>query len=222
MTTFIRRYGKWLALALLGAALIGGWATHRLNNSLTEIVGVLFGIACTLLMIQQSILNFPAGIVNILASAYLYFNAQLFGNMGLQLFYAAFGVVGWVQWARGTGDDPLAITRTRGWEWLLLLAINPPVIWGLALLLRHTGSPAPLLDAVTTMLALSAQYLLNRKRLEHWLVGMVLVVLSGILCFQQGLTLYTGLFAFYLVMCIVGYRAWLLTLRAPKAELIAR
>ncbi|OPZ84239.1 MAG: Nicotinamide riboside transporter PnuC [bacterium ADurb.Bin429] len=217
MTKARRFHGKWVALALAALLLTAGWATGRLAVHPLEIVGVVSGIACTLLMIEQSILNFPAGIINILASAVLYFLAKLYGNMGLQLFYAAFGVVGWVHWARQGGEEPLRITRTRAWEWLLLPALGLPAIWLLTLFLRHTGSAAPFLDALTTVLALSAQYLLNRKRLEHWLVGLVLVVFSGIMCAGQGLWLYAALFGFFFVTCILGFRAWLHAFREQDA-----
>ncbi len=220
MTAARVAHGKWLALALAAALLAVGWATGRLPAHPLEIVGVISGIACTLLMIEQSVLNFPAGILNILASAALYFLAKLYGNMGVQFVYAAFGVVGWVHWARRGGEAPLRITRARAWEWALLPGLGAPAVWLLTGFLGRTGSAAPVLDALTTVLALGAQYLLNRKRLEHWLVGLALVVFSGVMCAQQGLWLYAVLFGFYFVMCVIGFRAWLRAFRAQDAPAV--
>ena len=68
---------------------------------------------------------------------------------------------------------------------------------------------APFLDALTTVLSLVAQYLLCRKRLENWIVWIVVDAIYVPLYLSRDLDLTALLYALFLVMCIYGLRAWL-------------
>lgn len=80
---------------------------------------------------------------------------------------------------------------------------------GIGLLLRHsTQSVLPFWDAGILAASLSAQAMAARKLLENWLVWIGVNVVSIGLYVSQGLVQTTGLYIVYLVMAIVGYRAW--------------
>jgi nicotinamide mononucleotide transporter len=68
---------------------------------------------------------------------------------------------------------------------------------------------APFLDALTTVLSLVAQYLLCRKRLENWIVWIVVDAIYVPLYLSRHLHLTALLYAVFLVMCVYGLRAWL-------------
>jgi nicotinamide mononucleotide transporter len=55
---------------------------------------------------------------------------------------------------------------------------------------------------------LNAQYLINRKRLEIWAVGIVADLLYITLYILQQLWLVAALDLVYLALCIIGYRVW--------------
>lgn len=220
--TFLRRHGKWLALALLGAALLAGWATHRLNNHLAEIFGALFGIASTILMIEAHIANFPTGILYSIGYIILFYEFHLYGNMGLQFYYIVFQLVGWIHWARQRKDAPLRVRRASPQELILLSLCCIPATWWLVLFLQRMGGSTPYFDAISTVLALAAQYLLNGKRVENWVLGIVISITVCVMSVLNSLWLTAGLYGLFFVMSIFGLRAWLRVLRAQEDGVVVR
>jgi nicotinamide mononucleotide transporter len=74
--------------------------------------------------------------------------------------------------------------------------------------LQHIQDSAPFWDALTTVLSLVAQYMLNKKFLENW-YGWILADLIYIpLYIFTHLYLTSLVYVIFLTMCLVGYRAW--------------
>jgi nicotinamide mononucleotide transporter len=67
---------------------------------------------------------------------------------------------------------------------------------------------SPWLDAVTTALSLAAQFLLNRKLLEHWLFWILADAVYVYLYVSRGLFLTAVLYATFGGLCLAGLRTW--------------
>lgn len=194
--------------------------------SLTETLGFVTGAACVYLVVRQNIWNFPLGIANNLFFLVLFARARLFGDAGLQLVYLALGVQGWYKWLYG-GPERSALSLGRAGRRTLLLT-GLFVLTGtaaLTLVLRAAGGSAPLPDALTTVLSLAAQYLLNRKLLENWLLWIVADIIYIRLYLARGLSLTAVLYLIFLGLCVAGWLSWRRALksgveRAPAAPLI--
>ena len=74
--------------------------------------------------------------------------------------------------------------------------------------LRSIGDASPLLDALTTVLSVEAQYLVTRKVIEHWLVWMAADVIYIWLYAERGLYLTSLLYVLFFAMCVAGWRDW--------------
>lgn len=176
---------------------------------LTEALGFVTGAACVYLVVRQSIWNFPLGIANNIFFLALFWQAGLFGDAGLQIVYIVLGVQGWHQWLYGGANrTALSITRASG---QLLLILTSLVIASTAVLvaaLQIARGAAPVMDALTTVLSLAAQYLLNRKMLENWILWMVADMLYIFLYVSRGLNLTAALYFGFLCLCITGYLRW--------------
>ena len=198
--------------ALLLATLLRWWPL-----SMTEAVGFATGGTCVWLCVREHIWNWPLGLANNVVFFALFGHSRLYADMGLQSVYFAFGVYGWWNWLYGGQQEgALKVTRTPPVEALVLAALAPLATWGLWALLVAVHDAAPLLDALTTVLSLVAQYLLCRKRLENWLVWIVVDAIYVPLYLMRHLQLTALLYALFLVMCIYGLRAWL-PARSPLA-----
>ena len=68
-----------------------------------EASAVAFGLAYLVLAIRQNILCWPAALISVLLSLVLFFEARLYSESALQLFYAAMALYGWYQWRFGGG-----------------------------------------------------------------------------------------------------------------------
>ena len=72
----------------------------------------------------------------------------------------------------------------------------------------YTDADVPYFDASATAMSFIAQYLIARKKIENWLIWMVVnVVYVGIYAYKE-LYLYAALFTIYLLLAIKGYWSW--------------
>lgn len=213
----LREYG--IGLALGGALIVAAWR-HWLPYSLTETLGFVTGAWCVYLVVKQSIWNFPIGIANNLFFLVLFAQARLFADAGLQIVYLVLGLHGWYAWLYG-GQQNRALKLARaGKQVLALTGCAVVVATGiLVLVLRWANGAAPLLDAFTTALSLGAQYLLNRKLLENWLLWILADVIYVFLYLARGLQLTALLYAVFLAMCIAGWFSWGRSLREQADEI---
>ncbi len=209
----ISRLLAWSALAAGTSGLAWASLAKGLPLSLTEVLGFATGAACVLLVIDESIWNFPVGIANNAFFLALFWSARLYGDMTLQVVYLALAAAGWWRWARGTGKgEDLPVSRSPRAESLAAGVIGASATAGLFAWFVRIGDAAPALDALTTVLSLTAQWLLNRKRIENWYFWMAADVLYVWLYVSRGLYLTALLYAVFIVLCLVGLRRWTVTL----------
>ena len=210
----MKRLDVWVGgaagLALLYVSWVG-WAPFGWTPpSLTEALGFVTGGACVYLTVRENVWNFPVGIANSAFFLVLFAEARLFADAGLQVVFIALGFQGWYLWLRGGENHaPLKVERASP---LLLLGVSASVAAataGLTLLLRTVHDSEPFLDALVTALSLGAQYLLNRKAVENWLLWMAADVVQIFLYFQKKLNLTAVLYIVFLCMCVAGLRGWL-------------
>jgi len=212
------RRGVWAATVIIAMGLFLGAWLHWLPLRLVEVLGFITGAVCVLLVVEQNIWNFPVGIANNLAFIALFFTARLYGDMALQFVYLGLGAAGWYQWRYGgAGHTALRVRRTPLGEAAVLavagIAATAAGTWYLA----RIGDAAPFLDALTTVLSLVAQYLLNGKRLENWFVWITADIFYVYLYIAKGLYLTAVLYALFIGLCLAGLRAWLDSLRRQRA-----
>ena len=180
-----------------------------------EIAAVVLAIAYLVLAIRQHIGCWPAAIASTTIYIGLMYEARLYMESALQVFYIAVAVYGWQQWRRGgPGGRPLAV---QTWPWprhavaiAAILALSAGSGYALA---RYTSAALPYLDSFTTWGAIVTTWMVARKLLENWLYWFVIDSVSLYLYVSRGLLLTAALFALYLVLIVIGYRRWRASLR---------
>jgi len=96
--------------------------------------------------------------------------------------------------------------------------VTAAVALGLCLLLdRATDSQVPVLDGVTTAMSLGAQWLMSRRVLENWWVWIAVDLVYVPLYLWKGLHVTAGLYAVFLLLCLLGLVDWGRELRARAA-----
>ena len=130
--------------------------------------------------------------------------------MSLQFYYVAISIYGWWCWLHGSATgDTLQVTRTAHVLWLKLMSVSVLLFIGIAfVLVRFTDSPVPYWDALTTALSIVATWMLARKKVEHWLVWVVVDAISIGLFIVKELYPTTLLFFVYTILAIYGYFEW--------------
>jgi nicotinamide mononucleotide transporter len=185
--------------------------------SVAELLGFVTGAASVWLTVLARISNFPVGIANSAFFLVLFLSARLFADSGLQVVYIVLGFIGWWQWLHaGPKRSRLTVARS-GWPLLVSCALFVVLgTWGLTILLDAAHDVAPFWDALTTAVSLAAQFLLNWKRIENWAFWIAADVIYIPLYVVKRLDLTAVVYVLFLVMCIVGVRAWRHALRSPS------
>jgi nicotinamide mononucleotide transporter len=174
-----------------------------------EVLGFVTGGICVWLVVREHVWNWPVGLANNAVFLVMFWRAQLFADAGLQVVYMVLGVYGWLLWLRGgEARTELTISRTPVAQWLATAAIIPVATLALRALLIEVNGSAPLFDALTTVLSLTAQYMMCRKQLEHWLLWIAADLIYVPLYAARDLPLTAVLYFVFLLMCVKGWRDW--------------
>lgn len=184
-----------------------------------EIVAVATGLAYIFLSIKQNIWCWLFGIISSVAYLYLCFVFKIYADMSLQAYYVIMGVYGWVHWARAdsSSKEKLPVSSLKTNELFTALIVTLILFFIISqFLIRLTDSPVPYIDAFTTSLSFTATWLLARKIIEHWLIWIVVNVVSMGLYYYRGLYPTIILFTVLAVMAVVGYLEWKKELKSSK------
>jgi nicotinamide mononucleotide transporter len=90
---------------------------------------------------------------------------------------------------------------------MLLASVFATVVLG-SFLHRLSHADLPYWDSLHTVICITAQWMLIRKKLECWILWLVADVLYTVVLYYKGLYLFSGLHVFYAFLAINGYRTW--------------
>jgi nicotinamide mononucleotide transporter len=189
-----------LAARLAGAGAAPGWS---------ESFGATTGAVCVWLAAVSDPWTWPLGIANNLAYLVVFWRSKLYADALLQLVYAAISVYGIWRWRGGASAPVRPVERGRRRELATVAALA--ALAALALwrrLAAATDSDVPAWDASTTAASLAAQWLMSRRILENWWVWIAVDLVYVPLYLFKGLHLTAALYALFLVLCLLGLRAW--------------
>jgi nicotinamide mononucleotide transporter len=182
------------------------WWQHQ---NLLEVIGVITGLLCVYLAAKNNIWNWPFAIISVVIYIFIFFEAHLFADMGLQVYFLAMNIYGWYYWSKKPATEkktPVArITKKE----IILSAIAIVVFtFILGSLLKYTTASYPYLDSFCTACSLVAQVFLARKVLENWLIWIFVdIIYVGIYLFKD-LHLTAVMYAIYVGIALMGYIDW--------------
>lgn len=188
-----------------------------------EEISVAFAVAYLALAIRQSLWCWPAALISAALAAVVVLDARLYMDVALQAFYFAMAIYGWWQWRRGGGrDEGVCVHRwplSRHAVVAVLIGLGSLLFW---LALRSTSAAYPFLDSLTAIASVVATFMVAHKVIENWIYWFVIDAILIYVYFARDLFWFSGLYAAYLVMIVIGFRAWQKSLRGEGANSDAR
>lgn len=181
-------------------------------NLALEILGTIIGLIYLYYEYKAHRLLWLMGIIMPAVSIGIYYNAGLYADMGINIYYILAGIYGYIVWTfknKKRREVELPITHTPRRQYIYLSAVSiclTALIY--YILIFFTNSTVPLWDALTTALSFTAMWMLARKYIEQWWVWIVVDALSVGLYIYKGIYFYAGLYALYIVIAFMGYYNW--------------
>ena len=184
-----------------------------------EILGTLSGLVCVWLLIRESVLTFPIGLLYAVITSAVVIEARLYADLVLNLYFVLMNGYGWYFWIRGTEERKI--------EGKLLVASIPRnelAFAAVAMILGtlavgyffsvYTDADLAYWDSSTTVASFVAMWMTARKYLESWalwfLIDVLQIALYAVKGFSgsPGLYFYSFLYSVYLWMAVLGWRSW--------------
>jgi nicotinamide mononucleotide transporter len=176
-----------------------------------ELVAFVLSVWMVVCNMRVNPLAWPLALIASLMYFALFLDGKLYGEAALQLVFAALAVWGWWQWRFGrTREGHVLTVRRLGLQGIAKPALLTLAAWPLLglFLARFTDSPLPWWDAFPTVASLLGQWLLARKYEENWPTWIVVNTVSVVLFGLKGYWLTVILYAGFIPMSVIGWRAW--------------
>ena len=179
-----------------------------------DILTTILGLLYIWLEFRASIALWFVGIVMPILNVWLYWKHGLYGDAGMDVYYALAAIYGYVVWKFGrkrgqTAGQAMHITHMPRRLFMPTIVFFV-VAWGVTyyVLVTFTDSNVPALDAFTNALSIVALWALARKYVEQWLFWIVVDVVCTGLYIYKGIPFKAGLYGLYVIIAVAGYRKW--------------
>jgi nicotinamide mononucleotide transporter len=124
------------------------------------------------------------------------------------------GVYGWVNWYKNRDNvtNELKTTHLKLIEYILYGIIMIILyISSVYILKTYTSSSLPYVDSFVSVISLVANWLLAKRKIENWILWIIVNVVYIWLFYYKELYLSAGLYMLFLIMAIDGLYKWLKT-----------
>lgn len=193
------------------------------NMSYLEFWATIFGLWCVWLTAKNKILCWVIGIVNVVGFFILFYQVQLYSDMLLQVYFLIASLYGWWKWTHPdednmTEDSQLKVTTYSNQSRLIGggIVLGVIVVWGYFMKDIHNILPKifpflavfPIWDSGTTVMSVVAQWIMAKKKLESWVLWIIVDVICVIMYYQRGIIFMSLEYFIFLIIAISGLIKW--------------
>ncbi|HEX8365821.1 MAG TPA: nicotinamide riboside transporter PnuC [Allosphingosinicella sp.] len=186
-----------------------------------EYLAFALGVVNVALIVRRSIWNYAFGIGSVTAALFVLFSGKLYSEAGLQVFFIVVNLYGWAKWTSARHEAGRIV--------VLLMTPRQRIVWsggiaaaGLALgwaMDQFTNAAAPYPDALIASASIAAQILLAQRRLENWVLWILVDLVAVPLYLSRGFEPLAALYAIFFGLSVAGLIAWRRALREGPPEL---
>lgn len=173
-----------------------------------EFFGTLFGIISVFFLIKENKLAWYFGIINVSMFIYIFYEKKIFGQFVLQIFFLVLQFYGLYVWGKKNSDVKIKWLNFKQKVYSLLFVFISFFILEPILYFNSDKTILTKLDVFLASLSFLAQSIQAKKKIDNWLIWILVDILSIYLFYQN--ELYKVMF-FYLVLFIlatIGFFTW--------------
>ena len=178
---------------------------------MVEWIAAALGVINISLLIFRSVWNFPFGIAMVALYIFVFFEKRLYAEAGLQVFFILAQAWGWWLWIKIGGEDNRVPVRWLDWlsrgVWIMVTAaVSVNLGWAMH---SFTNAALPYADSAIAGASVAAQILLAYRRIENWVLWILIDVAAVALYIDRGLYPTAGLYGGFLVLSLIGLKEWI-------------
>lgn len=176
-----------------------------------EIIAATLTVWCVLLAATNKILNWPISMIASIFYFVIFFENHFFSDAYLQIAFLIFQTYGWWYWSSfNPSKKEKEISKIQKHQMIKLFIVSGflYVIWLYCYKKFNPTARIPEIDALTTIVSLTALYMQVKHWIENWIVWIV-VDLIYIPMYIYGNQIITAvLYVLLIVIAIKGYFDW--------------
>lgn len=175
-----------------------------------ELSAVLAGIISAVLSWKKNIYTYFFGLISVAISVFLCYQAGIYADMAINIFYFLMSVYGWFNWHIAIKKDhtfvPLLLSKNKQFYFFMLTLFY----WGIIYLILNfmTDSNIPVADSFTTAFFITGMILMALKYTENWIYLIIGNLVSVPLYIYKELYVYAFFFVILIIFGCLGYRSW--------------
>jgi len=184
-----------------------------------EWIAAALGLANIALLVRRSVWNYPFGMAMVALYVAVFFEAKLYGEAGLQVFFFVAQGWSWVLWLRaaktgGEGDDRVPVRLLSNFSRVVWLTATAALALNLGWVMhRFTDASLPYADTAIAEASIAAQILLAFRRIENWVLWIAVDIASIAVYVHKDLWATAGLYVVFLLMSVLALREWIVAYR---------
>lgn len=175
-----------------------------------EWIAAGLGLATVGLVARRSMWNYPFGLAMVLLYAVIFWSAQLYSDVLLQIFFFVLQAYGWFNWRSASDEDGVPVGWLGHGERVAWIAatVAGSLLWGL-MMARYTNAALPYADAGIAGMSVVGQWLQSRRRVDCWLWWIAVDALASLLVYpMRGLYVTAALYGVFLLISVWGLYGW--------------
>lgn len=179
------------------------------SQNLLETSGVITGVLCVYLAAKNKIWGWPFAIISVIIYIFIFWDAKLYADMGLQVYFLVMNFYGWYFWTTKDAKAKVPVASITPKEIIFSLISIAVFTAGLGTFLyKGTDASFPFIDSFCTACSLVAQIFLARKVMENWLIWIFVDIIYVGVYLAKDLHLTAGMYALYIYIAAMGYLEW--------------
>jgi nicotinamide mononucleotide transporter len=197
-----------------------------LNYSMSylEFFSVMAGLVAVWLSAKANIWSWPIGIVNVSLSFFFYYQIQLYPDMFLQIFFFVTNLIGWWRWGHPKPEEEdnkleLKVSFMKLKQFILLFVAGVAGTFLIGKLASHLHdwlpylfnlpSSYPYADSFILVMSIITTFLMIRKRIECWIIWIVIDIVATILYFIKGAKFFSVEYLIFTLLAAFGLWNWI-------------
>lgn len=201
--------------------------------SYLECLGTVSGLIAVWLSAKTKVLSWPIGIVNVILSFFLYYQIQLYPDMFLQIFFFVTNAIGWWKWTHPLPEEEdqkkelkVSFMGLRSIVFVSVTGIAGTILLGALASSLHAWFPKifplpsalPYADSFIMMMSIITTFYMIRKKIECWIIWIVVDIVATYLYYVKGIMLYSILYFVFTIIAGFGLWNWIKEYRGYQSR----